>query len=131
MMNKTRSLFDAALGLAEILERENAALRAVDYTTASQLADAKARALGDLMDACWGSAGLRGRQVTEARDLARRLDELAAANRALLERAIVVQRRVIASVVRAIPKPATPRYAATGGLAQTVRLAPVALVARA
>ena len=64
--------------------------------------------------------------------MARRLGELAGENKRLLERAVIVQGRVIGTVVRAIPKAVggAPRYGAGGALSETARMRPMALSAR-
>jgi hypothetical protein len=61
-----------------------------------------------------------------------RLGSLAAENRRLLERAMLVQRRVIGAIARAAPRAleAAPRYDAGGGIAGARRPPPVVLAAR-
>jgi hypothetical protein len=65
--------------------------------------------------------------------VAARLRELADENKRLLERAVIVQGRVIGAIVRAIPKVTggVPRYGAGGGFADTARMRPIALSAHA
>jgi flagellar biosynthesis/type III secretory pathway chaperone len=66
------------------------------------------------------------------RPIAERLRVLAAENRVLLERALMVQQRIIGIVARAM-QPAAPefRYGANGGLAVAARARAFALSARA
>jgi ribonuclease D len=123
-----RGLVDAARELAEILEAENAALAAVDYAGAARLTQAKHSAA----DAFARASAARESPEADAAVRALALPQLAETNRRLLERALVVQRRVIQTFARAVPRtPAAPRYGANGTLTQATRTAPVALVARA
>lgn len=113
------ALIAAAVRLADVLSRENAALAALDLARAAAMLAEKQEA-GAAFALAWG----RGRPlapVTDARDviaLARRLEEASVENRRLLERALVVQGRVLATVARAVPRAlavrAAPRYGARG-----------------
>ena len=130
----------AAEALAETLERENAALAAMDLAGAAALyprKDAAAAAfaaaqkrLGDTM-----ASALDAEQQRLARHLAERLRALADENRQLLERAIQVQGHVVGTIARAVsqmaPRAQAPRYGARGAMAETRRLPPVMLSARA
>lgn len=103
---------EAAQRLAEVLERENDALRAMDLRRAVALLADKTAAVADLTAV--------GDRVPAPRDpamisLAQRLDRLAQENRQLLERAIAAQRRVVAIIVRAAASVAVaPAYAPDG-----------------
>jgi hypothetical protein len=92
------SLIVAAHRLADILEQENDALRAMDLRRATGLLPEKTAAIADLTAA--GEASSEPAPASLAA-IARRLDGLALRNRRLLERAIVAQQRVIGIVVRA------------------------------
>jgi hypothetical protein len=91
-------LITAAQRLADILERENDALRGMDLRRAVGLLAEKTAAVGDLTAAGESSSA---RTHPSLVTIARRLDDLASRNRRLLERAIVAQQRVIGIVVRA------------------------------
>lgn len=107
---------DVAENLADILERENTALAAMDLRAAGDLLAAKAVAIEAL-----AAAG----QDTVQSSSVRRLGELARANQRLLRRAMTAQERVIGIVVRAASQ-AEPVY---GGRERTIK--PVALSTRA
>ncbi len=127
----TAILTDAAATLAEVLEQENDALLALDLPRAVSLLERKHRATDALQAA--RSAGVALADRAAAQLLATRLDALAAENKRLLERAIDVQRQVIATIARAAPRrvPQAPRYNAAGSLAGAAFVAPLALSARA
>jgi hypothetical protein len=91
-------LITAAQRLADILEQENDALRAMDLRRAAGLLAEKTAAIGDLTAAGEASSAPTHLSLVT---IARRLDGLASQNRRLLERAIVAQQRVIGIVVRA------------------------------
>jgi hypothetical protein len=116
----------AALHLADVLDRENVALKAMDLRKATALLPEKTAAIADLA----GSGA--GPWLPDPTLLAvlRKLDELAQENHRLLERAIVAQQRVIGIVVRAASS-AVPRssYGAKGRLAPAT--GPMAFSARA
>jgi hypothetical protein len=118
----------AVEALCLVLDRENAALRALDPVRAGGFLVAKRAATDALLQAGERHAGTPPLSVAEAR----RLRDLAAENRRLLERAIMIQGRVIAVVARAAPRPRmAPRYAANGAMAYAGRPIPMALSARA
>lgn len=117
-------LIEAATALADALDRENAALVALDLAGAAALLEAK-QAAAD----AFAAAQTAMSTPAPPRDLAERLRDLADANRRLLERAIRVQGRVLAMVAQALPKPPAPRYGATGMLAGGA-VAPVVMSAR-
>ncbi len=120
-------LLTVAQRLADVLDRENDALRAMDLIQAATLLPEKTAAIADL-------TGF-GEHTFELPDpalvaTARRLDSLASENRRLLKRAIVAQQRVIGIVARAVAAAASvPSYGAKGRQAR--HSGPVALSTRA
>ncbi|MBV8458150.1 MAG: hypothetical protein JO122_16215 [Acetobacteraceae bacterium] len=95
---------DPAYALAEVLEAENAALRALDFPRVTALLEEKRRALAML-----------GRMGAPATPVLGRLQQTAKENRELLERAVLIQGRIIGIVLQAaVPK---PRGYAAGGYA--------------
>jgi hypothetical protein len=125
----SEDLVAVAVRLAEVLQRENAALAALDLAAAANML-AEKRIASDAFTLAQADIRMPDRQPRMI-DVATRLRELAAENRRLLERAITVQSRVIKLVVRAMPPSATPRYAASGALTQTPRPIAFALSSRA
>jgi hypothetical protein len=119
----------AASRLADVLDRENDALRAMDLPRAGALLAEKTAAIADLTAA--GEAAVIEPPSAALVTAARRLDGLVAENRRLLERAMEAQRRVIGIVVRAAAASAPPRpaYGATGRMGGSTR--PMALSTRA
>ncbi|HEX3347083.1 MAG TPA: hypothetical protein VHS58_03155 [Acetobacteraceae bacterium] len=119
----------AAEALADVLARENALLAAVDLAGAARMVQEKHAAAEAFAQASKVSPPERD---AAARRLAHRLRALADENRALLERAIDVQRRVIGTIARAatVPSP-SHRYGATGAATASRKVVPVALLARA
>jgi hypothetical protein len=132
----TQKLLQSATLLADTLAAENRALAGLDFAHAVALLDAKLRATDAFVAARAHAASapdeLRNRRHL-VEDVATRLRELAAENKRLLERAVIVQGRVIGAIVRAVPKATggVPRYGAGGALAETTRMRPMALSARA
>jgi hypothetical protein len=133
-------MIEAGRALAAVLERENAALTAMDLPGAAALypvKDAAAAALKAAQsDAGDGMAAtLDAEQRRLARELAERLRDLIEENRRLLQRAIHVQGQVLGTIARAVamstPRAQPPRYGATGAFAHIRRQAPVVLSARA
>jgi flagellar biosynthesis/type III secretory pathway chaperone len=130
----------AGRALATLLERENAALAAMDLAGAAALYPAKDAAAAALA-AAQREAGeamrpaLDAEQHRLAHELAERLRVLAEENRRLLERAIQVQGQVLGTIARAVamsaPRAQPPRYGATGAFSHARRQAPVVLSARA
>lgn len=96
-------LITAAIRLADVLQTENAALAALNMPAAARLLPEKLAATDAFAAAQAGVAARRGagRGGAELDALARRLRELATENRRLLERAMLVQGRVIATVAKA------------------------------
>lgn len=121
----------AAVRLAELLDRENAALAALDLPRAASMLADKQNAAAAFAVGQGGVEALQGTQRAAAEDTARRLQTLAAENRRLLERAIAVQGRLIGTIVRALPPNAGPRYGARGGSGQQGRPVAYAVAARA
>lgn len=118
----------AVSGLADLLERENAALAAMDLPRAAAMLTEKTAGVAALAAA----AGERNAAASPP-DLvlaARRLNVLALENRRLLERAMEAQERVIGIVARAVASTATrPAYGARGIV--EVASEPMALSTRA
>ena len=121
----TSSLIAAAVRLADVLQTENAALAALNMAAAARLLPEKLAAADAFAAAQAGespSTVAKGRQAgrggIELEAVASRLQALAAENRRLLERAMLVQGRVIATVAkaaRATAERAAPGYAAPHG----------------
>jgi hypothetical protein len=128
----TRSIIAAAITLAELLDLENSALRALDFAGAVALFPAKQRAADNFAVAQAQLGALPSALRPEFERTTRRLKDLAADNRRLLEHAITVQGRVIGIVVKALPRAldSAPRYGAQGANSRA-RLPPVALSASA
>ena len=120
----------AAMRLADLLAEENAALTALDLPRAGALLGAKTAALEDFTAALQAATAPRG---DSARQVAERLRVLGEANRRLLERAIHVQGRVLASIAKALPKAlaTAPRYGAGGSLTAAPQMRAFTLSARA
>ena len=93
------TLVAAASRLRDVLSAENAALLALDVPGAASLLDEKLAAARGLAEV----SALRpaARQTAETAGLALQLRDLAQENRRLLERAILVQGRVLDMVARA------------------------------
>jgi len=133
-------LIAAARVLADTLERENAALAAMDLAGAAALYPRKDAAASAFTAAQEQAADgmtsvLDAEQQRLAKELAERLRALAEENRRLLERAIHVQGHVLGTIARAVaqvtPRMQPPRYGATGAMAEVRRQPPVVLSARA
>jgi hypothetical protein len=106
------ALVQVAGRLADVLERENAALRAMDLVRAARLLPEKTAAIAEL--AAFGETAVPppNPALTAA---ARRLDALTRENRQLLRRAIAAQQRVIGIIVRAAAGAvADPSYGTRG-----------------
>jgi prepilin-type processing-associated H-X9-DG protein len=128
----TQDLVQSAMALADALAEENRALDGLEFARAARWLEAKAQATSAFIAAqAWEApAAMRTRrQVLEAAVV--RLRDLAAENKQLLERAVIVQRRVIGSIVDAIPKSGpAPRYGSSGAFADG-HVRPMALSSRA
>lgn len=119
----SKALIDAAVRLADLLARENAALAALDLSRAAAMLAEKQNAAAAFALACERAcpADVAGAGVLS---VARRLDAAAAENRRLLERGIAVQSRVLAVVASAVPRALAaqaPRYGAGGAPPATAR----------
>ena len=115
----------AAAALADLLAAENNALQRLDFRAAVALLPAKDAAMAALTAACvqpWPPA---------AATVGRRLLALAAENRALLERAITVQTRVVGIVAQAARQQTGQSYAPNGQRPQPTRPPATTLSARA
>jgi hypothetical protein len=123
-------LIETASALAETLERENAALAALDLPRAAGMLADKQRAMNALATARAVAASAPPRALIEP--LVYRLRELAEENRLLLERSIAVQTRVIGIIAHAATHAvAAPCYGARGGLTSACRPTAFAFAARA
>lgn len=131
----TTALIDAAVALADTLARENHALAALDLARAVALLEEKTRATASFAAANAQAAASGLSEPERARIAAQigsRLQALAGDNKRLLERALMVQKRVLGTIAQAAPAAVarTPRYTAKGGLARA-SLPAVALSTRA
>jgi hypothetical protein len=120
----------AAARLADVLAAENAALAALDLPRAGAMLAEKTRAADAFVAAHALSRGLPNAGGAAPA----RLGSLVAENQRLLEQAIIVQRRVIGIIARALPRAlrdsGTARYGAQGRVA-SARPVAVAVFARA
>jgi hypothetical protein len=120
----THDLSQAAERLAAVLTCENAALANLDLRRAAGLLAEKQQAAAAFV-AAQPDGG------TPPAELVFRLRDLAQENRARLEHAVAVQRRIIGIIARAIRSSApVPGYGATGATAAG-RTVPFTLSARA
>ncbi len=115
----TQDLIDAAVALADTLARENRALVEMDLARAVGLLEEKNRATAAFTRAHAGAAAA-GLTEAERQRIAERvgghLRALAVDNKRLLERALMVQKRVVGALAQAAPAalPRAPRYGARG-----------------
>lgn len=111
-------LIAAAVRLADVLRAENDALARLDLPAAAALLDGKQEAAAAF--ARLAAAAAPGRPAPgEAREVAAGLRELAQDNQRLLERAMLVQNRVIGTITRAAAASvarAAPRYGRGGAM---------------
>jgi hypothetical protein len=122
-----KPLIMLAQRLADVLDRENAALRAMDLRRAVTLLPEKTTAIAELTAAGDAAAGPSDPDLVS---MAARLDGLAQENRKLLERAIGAQQRVIGIIARAAASVAVaPNYGVRGRRAHLT--GPMALSTRA
>lgn len=126
----TGEVAEAAEALIAVLARENAALLALDVTSAGALLAEKTRSADRLAAALRAVPAAPDRAM---RGLGLRLRDLTEQNRRLLERAIAAQGRVLDIIARALPQAAAlpARYGASGSLTQPPRLGAMTLSARA
>lgn len=113
----TPALIEAGLQLADLLAEENRLLEVVDFAAAGALAPRKQQAVQRFAAARQAGTGVTagGVETNALRRLSDRLDELASTNRALLERALSAQARLI-ECIAAAARPAGPGYAAPPAL---------------
>lgn len=131
-------LIQATEALVATIRSENAALAALDFKAAVGLLATK-QLLGQAFMAAQARAvadELRGPPSVRLRQLAGELGDLSSENKRLLERALVVQGRVIASLARAVPRARAAvagvrNYSADGRLAASRSTGAMALFARA
>lgn len=129
------NVLDAAERLADVLERENAALAALDLAGAATMLAAKEEAAASFARA-WQDASPPAGEAERAAlgVLAARLDAATRDNRGLLERGIEVQRRVLQVIARAVPRALLAQDAAcygSGGIASSPGQPPLTLSLRA
>jgi hypothetical protein len=123
----SNDLADLAQRLADVLARENQALRNMDFSAAVALVPEKEAALADLT-----SQSRVGAIPAKLAMLGQRLGDLASENQTLLERAIAVQTRIVQIVARAcVPPPAVGRYGGHNGRPPSNRTTALALSTRA
>lgn len=122
------ALITAAVRLADVLQTENAALAALNMTAAARLLPEKLAA-ADAFAMAQTAATATLPSGPELDAIARRLRELADENRLLLERAMLVQSRVIATVAKAAR--VTAERAAPGYGPRPARLAACAILTQA
>lgn len=122
------ALITAAVRLADVLQTENAALATLNMPAAARLLPEKLAA-ADAFAAAQSTATASRSSNPELESIARRLRELAAENRLLLERAMLVQSRVIATVAKAAR--VTAERAAPGYGPRPARLAACAILTQA
>ncbi len=129
------TVLDAAGQLADLLERENAALAALDLPGAAAMLADKENAAAFLARAWEHARPPEAEADRQALGLvATRLDRATRENRRLLERGIEVQRRVLHLIARAVPRALLTQDAAcygAGGIAPTPGQPPLTLSLRA
>lgn len=110
------ALVEAGLHLADLLAEENRLLAAMDLAAAARLAPIKQAAVQRFSVARQdlGTAAAASPEAASLRRLSERLASLAAENRALLERGIAAQARLI-DVVAAALRPAAHGYTPPAG----------------
>jgi hypothetical protein len=107
-ISKELSWSEVANALAEVLEAENAALQAADFSAAAKLLPVKRAAIERMQ--CAQAVGPRH----EIRDAAGRLDRLAQQNRNLLEDGIGIQAQVLRIIAGAIRAASNAGYGPSG-----------------
>jgi flagellar biosynthesis/type III secretory pathway chaperone len=122
-----KPLLMVAQRLADVLDRENDALRVMDLRRAVTLLPEKTAAIAELTAAEGAASGPPNPDLVS---IAARLNGLAQENRQLLERAIGAQQRLIGIIVRAAASVAVaPNYGMQGQRAHLK--SPLALSTRA
>jgi hypothetical protein len=128
-----KSFLMMAQRLADVLDRENDALRTMDLRRTVTLLPEKTAAIAELAAADEARSGRPTPGVVSVPDLVSvitRVDRLAVENRRLLERAIGAQKRVIGIIARAAASVAVaPGYGMNGRRDRLTR--PMALSTRA
>jgi hypothetical protein len=126
----SKELIAAANLLADALADENAALTALDLPRAAAMLADKQRAVAGFLAARDAQSGTEQHAMIEP--LVLRLQLLSQENRALLERAIAVQGRVIGVIARAtVPAVVSAGYSARGATGHSTRPMAFAVSARA
>lgn len=131
----TQDLAAAAARLADLLARENHDLAALDLAAAVRHLEAKTRATAEFATLNAQAAATELSEAERQRlaeQIGTRLRTLATDNKRLLERALMVQTRVIGTLAQAAPAAVAraPRYNSRGGVARAA-LPAVALSTRA
>ena len=125
---QAQTALTAIAALTQVLTAENAALQRLDIPAANLLLAEKTAATDALTHALRAKPAL----PPSARGMVGELLRLATANKALLERALAAQKRVLSCIARAVPKAlgdARP-YAATGRTRPPPNMPPISLFAR-
>jgi len=123
-----KSLLMVAQRLADVLDRENDALRAMDLRRTVSLLPEKTAAIAALTAADDARSGSPNPDLVS---VMLRLDRLAVENRHLLERAIGAQKRVIGIIVRAAASVTVAPSYGMQGLRRDHLTRPMALSTRA
>jgi hypothetical protein len=107
------ALVEAGLHLADLLAEENRLLAAMQLPAAAAITPMKQQAVAAFTSAraAAGQVTAQGAEAASLRRLSERLGALAESNRALLERAIAAQARLI-ECIAAAARPTGPGYAA-------------------
>ena len=132
----SNEFLDAAERLADVLARENAALKRLDYASAVALVPAKETALAELTQQQAGQGTpppITGQGKIEPVQMrsGQRLGALAAENQVLLARAMAVQTRILHIVARAcLPPPVVPPYGGNSARSLSRRADALALTTR-
>jgi len=126
--NPIQSALQSITALTQVLQAENAALQTLDIPAANRLLAEKIAATDTLTQALRSKPQLPHSARTAVVELGR----LAADNKALLERAMGAQKRVISCIARAVPKALSEArpYAATGRASPPSHMPPISLFAR-
>ncbi len=117
-----------AAQLEGLLETENAALSRMDIATVAALTTEKNRLVNLLRE--YLSNPARPPSLAEMSTSVRGLSRASEDNKAHLERAMLVQRRLMAIVASAARSPATS-YGKSGAMTNTASSRPLAMIARA
>jgi hypothetical protein len=120
---------DSVAKLCRVLRAENKALAVMDIASANTLLAEKITATDTLIEALKSRPNL----PESARADVMSLQALAAENKALLERAMLAQRRVLACIARAVPRALAQdtNYSAGGKTRPPARMPPITLSSEA